>query len=314
MIQDSMSVALGQPHSLDLPAFLEQEPLARHCRFRVGGLADYFASASQPEQLIAALRHARLQGWRYFVYAGGSNLFFDDAGFRGLVVQLQGGALEVDHDKLLVRVGAGYDLGLMVRELAGCDLGGLDFLANIPGSVGGAVVGNAGCYGKAVAGVLSGVTLYDSAEDRVFAAGPDYLQFSYRHSLLKNDARYVLLSATFQLEQCNGAAVLQQVEGELGERLRKHPHTAWCAGSFFKNPSSDYPAWRAISDAGMQTARVGDAMLSPMHANFLVNAGAATSAQIIELVRLVQEAVRAKLEIELMPEVRYVGPEGIIEF
>lgn len=291
----------------------EHELLAAHCRFHVGGAADYFTTASTSQQLIAALRFARERQLKYFVYAGGSNLFFDDAGFRGLVAKLANGGISIDSQQQLVSVGAGYDLGQLVRELAEHDLGGIEFLGNIPGSVGGAVVGNAGCYGRSISQVLVSAEIYDIAQDQPRAVEPPFFEFAYRHSRLKQDASYVLLNATLRVQPRDGVDVLGEVDGELSVRLRKHPHTAWCAGSFFKNPSPEYPAWRAISDAGMADSRVGDAMLSPLHANFLINAGQATSGEIIELVRMVQRGVYDKLGIALTPEVRYVSPTGITE-
>jgi UDP-N-acetylmuramate dehydrogenase len=292
---------------------LEHEPLSAHCRFHVGGPADYFARITSPEALEAALRFAHDHSLRYFVYSGGSNLFFDDNGFRGLVLKLEDGGMDVDPERRLVRVSAGYELSALVRELADQNYGGLEFLANIPGSVGGAIVGNAGCYGRAIAQVLEGAVVFDVAEGKLAGQHPEFFEFAYRHSKLKHDNRWIVVSATLKLQDREGAHVHTEVDDELALRLLKHPHTAWCAGSFFKNPSPEYPAWRAISDAGMERAQVGDARLSPLHANFLVNENAATSAQIIELVRLIQRAVKLKLQLELIPEVRYVGPEGIVE-
>jgi len=291
----------------------EHEPLAAHCRFHVGGPADYFTIATSPEQLIVALKYAQQHGLRHFVYGGGSNLFFDDAGFRGLVIKLENGGLQIDGERLRVSAGAGYDLGRMVRAAAERNLGGLEFLANIPGSVGGAVVGNAGCYGHAVAEVLHSAVLYEVASGTTRDVERDFFEYGYRHSRLKYTADYVVLSATFRATPGDGAQILREIDSELSTRLRKHPHSSWCAGSFFKNPGAHLPAWQAIGDAGMGKARVGDAMLSPLHMNFLVNAGQATSAQIIELVRQIQRAVREKLGLSLTPEVRYVSPEGIVE-
>lgn len=316
--------------------------LATQCRFEVGGPADYFAAVRDSDELRAALRFAREHDLRHFVYSGGSNLFFDDTGFRGLVIRVQGGDWRVSERELppsayvnrersspratvgsppltaklvagpcpIVTVGSGYDLPTLVRELAQRDLGGIEFLGNIPGSVGGAVVGNAGCYGRAVAEVFVEAEVFDVVEDRGFSADAEFCQFAYRHSRLKDDARWVVMGCTLRLTPRAAAEILGEVEGELDDRLRKHPHFSPCAGSFFKNPPG-YPAWRVITDAGLADTAVGGARLHEKHANFLVNAGGATSADIRALVRRVQDGVREKLGLELEPEVRYVGPEGI---
>lgn len=291
----------------------EKVVLAEHCRFRVGGPADFFACISSAIELEEALDFAHLQGVRYFVYGGGSNLFFDDAGFRGLVIRLQGGLYKLDRADASVCVSAGYDLPLLVRQLAEEDFGGIEFLGNIPGSVGGAVVGNAGCYGKAVADVLFNAEVYD-ARQRIITVWPlEALGYSYRHSRLKNEPWLIVLGAALKLQARPCQEVLAELQAELLSRLGKHPHEAWCAGSFFKNSSRERPAWRLITEAGMAHARVGGAALSPMHANFLVNAGGATSADILALVRKVQAAVRAQCGLLLKPEVRYVSPTGIAE-
>lgn len=287
--------------------------LAEHCRFRVGGPADYFACISSLAELEQALDFAAQQGLRYFVYGSGSNLFFDDAGFRGLVIQLQGGSYELQPTGFTVRVSAGYDLALLVRQLAEHNAGGIEFLGNIPGSVGGAMVGNAGCYGRAIADVLLSAEVFDAQRRTLDTLPLEELGFSYRHSRIKFEPQLVVLGATLKLQPRPCAEILSELQAELATRLHKHPHEAWCAGSFFKNTGREHPAWRLITEAGMAHAHVGGAALSPMHANFLVNSGGATSADIIALVRQVQKAVRDCCAINLLPEVRYVSPTGIAE-
>ena len=291
----------------------QQVLLAEHCRFRVGGPADYFTCISSLDELEPALDFSREHGLRYFVYGGGSNLFFDDSGFRGLVIQLQGGAYELTPAGNSVRVSAGYDLPLLVRQLAQHDLGGVEFLGNIPGSLGGAVVGNAGCYGRAIADVLTNAEVFDADERRSLVLPSTQLGFAYRHSRLKLETNLIVLSATLKLQPRPCSEVLAELQAELATRLQKHPHEAWCAGSFFKNTSREHPAWRLITEAGVAHAHIGGAALSPLHANFLVNTGGATSADIIALVRQVQDAVRSSSGLLLKPEVRYVSPTGITD-
>jgi len=291
----------------------QQVVLAEHCRFRVGGLADYYTCISSQDELEPALGFAREHGLRYFVYGGGSNLFFDDAGFRGLVIQLQGGSYELAPQGLAVRVSAGYDLPLLVRQLAQHNLGGIEFLGNIPGSLGGAVTGNAGCYGRAISDVLISAEVYDAEKMEPVVLPHAALGFAYRHSRLKLEPNLIVLGATLRLQPRPCSEVLAELQAELATRLQKHPHEAWCAGSFFKNSGREHPAWRVITEAGMAHARVGGAALSPMHANFLVNTGGATSADIIALVRQVQGAVLEHSGLLLKPEVRYVSPTGITD-
>lgn len=212
-----------------------------------------------------------------------------------------------------VNVDAGYDLPQLVRELAALDLGGVEWLGNIPGSLGGAVVGNAGCYGRAIAEVLVEAQVLHIPTLSYQRVDPSFFEFAYRHSQLKYNDDYVLLSAVLRLTSRPAAETLGEVEAELAERRRKHPHDAACAGSFFKNPSRERPAWRVITEAGLATAEVGGARLHEKHANFLVNAGGASAADIIALAQMVRLVVRERLGLELEPEVRYIGPEGVEE-
>lgn len=287
--------------------------LADYCRFHIGGAADHFAIASSEAELLEALKYARDRGLRHFVYAGGSNLFFDDAGFRGLVIKLEDGGWRLDAAGPEVLVSAGYELGRLVRELGERGHGGLEFLANIPGSVGGAVVGNAGCYGRCVADVLTGARVLDTESDAVESVGPEFLEYDYRHSRLKGTARFVVLEAALALTERSPDEIAAEVKQELEVRRGKHPHDAWCGGSYFKNPSREQPAWRLITEAGMAAARVGEAALSERHANFLVNEGSATAAQVIELTHAIQRAVHDKHGVHLAPEVRYVSATGVEE-
>jgi UDP-N-acetylmuramate dehydrogenase len=287
--------------------------LADYCRFHIGGPADRFVIASSDAELLEALQYARDHNLRHFVYAGGSNLFFDDAGFRGLVIKLDDGGWRLAAAGPEVLVSAGYELGSLVRELGEQGYGGLEFLANIPGSVGGAVVGNAGCYGRCVADVLTGARVLDTESDSMKSVGPEYFGFDYRHTRLKGTARFVVLEAAFALTRRSPDEIAAEVEHELELRRGKHPHDAWCGGSYFKNPSRGQPAWQLITEAGMAAARVGGAALSERHANFLVNEGSATAAQVIELTHAIQRAVHDRHGVHLTPEVRYVSSSGVAE-
>jgi len=290
-----------------------QVSLAEHCRFGVGGTADYFAIVTDEAEFLQVLAYAQQRQLRFFVFSGGNNLFFDDAGFRGLVIKLQPGTYEIAPTRNAVTVFAGNELGALVRDLARQNLGGLTFLANIPGSVGGAVVGNAGCYGQAMKDVLVSAEIYDVKASTKINTAPLDLSFSYRHSRLKTDTHHVVLAATLRITECNGTAVLREIDDELSLRLSKHPHDAKCAGSFFTNPPSRQPAWELITAAGMASAQTGGAAISSRHANFLINTGKATSADILALARRIREQVHTNCGIELTTEARYISPTGIAE-
>lgn len=352
-----------------MPVVRPGQYLSTQCRFAVGGQADFFVTVSSGDEMFSAFEFAFDRKLPTFVYSGGSNLFFDDEGFRGLVIRLRGGdwqlawrdlpedlprydgrdslaanqptddlngAVQLDlsdpddadtqpddgiHNNLgpelvntqVVKVGGGFELGRLVRELSRLDLGGIEFLANIPGSIAGAVAGNAGCYGRAIAEVLVEAEIYSLATHEVATVGPEFFDFRYRHSKLKYDSHNFIVSATLRLAKRSRSEIISEVEAELTERQRKHPHDSACAGSFFQNPSRERPAWKLIEEAGLKGASIGAAQLSTKHANFLVNTGGASSADIIRLARQAQRAVLEHSGFELQPEVRYVGPLGLVD-
>ena len=288
----------------------ERVDLAQRCYFRIGGPADYFAAVAGPEELARVLAFARRRGLSTFLLGAGSNLFFDDRGFRGLVVRMADRRLEIAPDRRSVLAGAGWGLPALVRRLARCHLGGLTFLGNIPGTLGGAVVGNAGCYGRSLGEVVEKVVICDRQRGRVVEVEPAWCGFAYRRSRLQEEGGPIVVAVRLRLEGTDGAAVLVELEEELARRRSMHPQDQACAGSFFKNPPGQ-SAWQLIDRAGLREAREGAAALSPKHPNFIVNRGGATSEQVRTLAARVQRQVEAATGIRLEPEVRYVSPTGV---
>jgi UDP-N-acetylmuramate dehydrogenase len=185
------------------------------------------------------------------------------------------------------------------------NLGGIDFLANIPGSVGGAIVGNAGCYGKVIADTLLDIDLFNVKTGEITTISPDELGFAYRGSSLKAKPHLIVLSARFKLVPDSKSRILKAIEEEKKSRWGKHPHSA-CAGSFFKNPSGEQ-AWKVVEEAGMRGATVGGARISTKHTNFLINIGGAKSRDVKKLADKVIAAAKKRMGITLEPEIRYVS-------
>lgn len=291
---------------------------------KVGGPADLWAEAKTKSELVEVLRLAHKLKIKYFVLAGGSNVIFPDKGFRGLVVRyvankveilnrvqddvgkVRGGGSEISgicpKSVKSVVVEAGAMLGDVVRHLLKQNLGGFDFLANIPGSVGGAVIGNAGCYGKEIKDVLREVEIFNVKTGKTSKVKPGELGFNYRQSKLKDHSELIVLSATFKLEKVDKKQALQEIAAEKQLRKDKHPLGPSC-GSWFKNPSRTEPAWKFIEAAGMKGATIGGARISHKHSNFLINCGGAKSVDIIKLSKLVQRKVKAQTGIFLREEV-----------
>ncbi len=273
---------------------------------KVGGPADLFVEAKTKSELVEVLQLAYKLGIRYFVLAGGSNVVFPDKGWRGLVVRYLCDRIKIGSGKKFAEVEAGAMLGDLVRRLLKQNFGGFNFLANIPGSVGGAIVGNAGCYGKEIKDVLKSVEVFNVKTGKITNMKPGELGFAYRHSKLKERPELVVLGATFRLEKVNRKQALREIAEEKQLRRDKHPQAPSC-GSWFKNPSRSEPAWKFIELAGVKGTAVGGAKMSNKHANFLVNYHHATAADIVKLSGLVQRKVRAKTSVDLQPEVKIIN-------
>ena len=312
-VEERLRRALGD-------ALLTQEPLRHHTTFRIGGPAEFYFDARTPEQLVTALATAREVGLPVFLLGGGSNLLVSDDGFRGLVVRNACEAIEFDGTVAHVECGADFlELIYTCRDRA---LSGLEFAAGIPGSVGGALYGNAGCYGKDIGSLTIECTIATLDGARVETRPASWFEFAYRDSRLKRDRR-VLLSCLIRLGPGDPAASAREIEEKLEIRRVKHPQ--WriepTAGSYFKNLPPDWQAPGAkfspgtrrvaagqlLDECGCRGLRVGDAMVFPKHANIIVNTGRASAREVLELAEIMRARVRAKFGVELEEEVMFLG-------
>ena len=289
------------------PVFFD-EPLAKWSTLRVGGPALALVepeSIAQVRQLVAGCRET---GRPCLVIGGGSNLLVGDRGFPGLVVVLgrKFGAIrregEDSEGLVLIRVEAGCRLARLVNWCQAQGLSGLEFAAGIPGSVGGAVMMNAGAWGGEIKDVLSGLQGLQAEE--VVEWPRRELAFSYRS--WQGPPGVVVLGATFALAPGDPEQIRRVGQGYIAARKGKQPRGVGSAGSFFKNPPGDY-AGRLIEATGLKGLTVCGAKVSEVHANFLVNAGGATAADLLALMRLVQAQVSARFGVGLEPEVKIVG-------
>jgi UDP-N-acetylmuramate dehydrogenase len=287
----------------ELPGLEEAVPLAPLCAYGVGGPAEFFYRAETTGALAHAVRTARGVGVPVTVLGRATNVLVGDAGLPGLTVLARNEAHTLDGELLMVEAGA--ELPGLVTELAGQGLAGLEFAGNIPGSVGGAVVGNAGAYGRSVSDVLVSVHLLDGTTEHV--KEPRELDFEYRTSLFKRLPELTVLSATFQLHRGQRNALLDEIARDAELRRSKHPLEYASCGSYFKNPSRELPAARLIEDAGLKGFTTGKARVSEKHANFLVALPGATAADIVALAEEVKHRVREQSGHDLVEEVRRLG-------
>lgn len=282
------------------------EPLAPYTAMRVGGPADLLVICRTTEEVVEAVERARAAGVPWRVLGGGCNILISDAGVRGLVVIHRADRTRIEADGA-VWAEAGAPMALLARETAACGLAGLEWAAGLPGTVGGAVVGNAGAFGGDIASVLRRVTLLEP-DGEVTERPAEWMEFSYRESRIKqmpHSERPVVLAATFALAPGDPAALAARIEEILAWRRTRHPSGA-TMGSTFKNPPGNH-AGRLIEAAGLKGYRIGGAMVSELHANFLINTGSATAADVRALIRHIQAEVERQFGILLEPEVEFIG-------
>ena len=281
-----------------------EEPLSRHTTFRVGGPAEYLITPeiSQIPDVVALCRQYAIP---LTVIGNGSNLLVSDAGLRGVVLELgktASGIRILDGEDLAVQ--AGTLLSETANFAAKNGLSGMEFAAGIPGSLGGAVVMNAGAYGGEMKDILSGVRVLTTAGE-IKVRPADELDLSYRHSRMMDEGD-IVLDARLNLTQGSEVVIRARMDELRKKRLEKQPLEYPSAGSTFKRPEG-YFAGKLIEDAGLRGFRVGDAQVSEKHCGFVINRGEATAAQILELMQQVQERVKETSGVDLEPEVRLLG-------
>jgi UDP-N-acetylmuramate dehydrogenase len=283
---------------------LRHEPMSRHTSLKVGGPADLFAVPADTDDLQSLITQLAAAGLPWLAVGKGYNLLVRDGGIRGAVISLANfDRVEVVGDTTL-RAGAGVENLVLVRFAQSLGLGGIGFIAGIPGTIGGAARMNAGAYGE---GLLQRATCLTLLRDGVVREiCTDELDFGYRRlSLAPGD---ILLAVTLRLEQREAELTETEIGKDLELRRLKHGVGYPSAGSFFTNPPGQ-AAWKLIDAAGMRGARIGGAQVSEVHSNFLVNRGGAVAADFLALAARVKAAVAKCSGIVLEEEVRIVGEE-----
>ena len=278
------------------------EPLARYTTYQIGGPADFFIDAQTSEEVLAALEWAMDRDLPVYVFGGGSNILFDDEGFRGLVIRMRAQAIELRGEEIWAE--AGCMTAKVVKMAADNGLTGMEEWNGLPGTVGGAVLGNAGCFGVESKDVLKEATVYLPGQG-VKTLSVSEFGYSYRWSRFKRESG-VILNATFRLRSGNAAAIDEKMKAVARTRIQKQP-PGLNTGSFFKNPPGDH-AGRLIEAAGLKGFSIGKAQISNAHANFMMNTGGASSADVLALAEQVQATVEQKFAIRLEREVVYVSP------
>ena len=282
---------------------LKDEPMSRHTTFRIGGPADYFVCPDR-EQIAAVLAVAKKCGMAITVIGNGSNLLVGDKGIRGLVVEIGSAMNQIMVDKNHIPAGAGALLSQVAAKAAAAELGGMEFAAGIPGSVGGAVTMNAGAYGGEMKDILRTVTVL-TPEGELKTLDVSEMDLSYRHSCVP-EQQYIVLEAEIELGYKPEEEIRAQMEELRNKRIEKQPLEYPSAGSTFKRPEG-YFAGKLIMDAGLRGYRVGDAQVSEKHCGFVINRKNASAQEVRQLMQDVQDKVKAQFGVMLEPEVKMLG-------
>ena len=313
-----------------LPKIQENISLAGHTTFKIGGPARYFFVAENAEEIKKAVRAAKEFNLHYFILGGGSNVLVSDKGFNGLIIKIQNSKFKIQNSKIIYAE-AGMSLGKLVEYSVSKGLTGLEWAAGIPGTIGGAICGNAGAFGKSISETIIGVqALACSEKDNIKIKkyiNKD-LKFGYRDSIFKHKKNLIILSAEFKLKKGDKKKNREITAEYLEQRRESQPLEYPSAGSVFKNLKFEIenlkllnkypqlkkfskhgmiPAGWLIEECGLAGKKIGRAMVSEKHANFIVNLGKAKAEDVVILISLIKQKIRNKFGIQLQEEIEYIG-------
>ena len=286
-----------------------KEPLAKHTYFGIGGEATAYIEVSTIDELSALAHFHRQWDVPIAIIGRGSNLLVSDTGFKGISVRLIGELAKSEVDGNTVSVGAGLSLPRLSKTMSRQGLSGVEFALGIPGSVGGALIMNAGAWGSSFGDVVTNVTVMDDNGELVNLTHAE-AAFEYRHSGL--DAYFCVTSATIELEPGDADAITARMQAFYKQKVETQPFAEENAGCMFKNPPGD-SAGRLIDISGLKGYRIGGAEVSTVHGNFILNIDNATATDVLDLVAHIQQQVREKTGISLQTEVKRLGFDAKVE-
>ncbi|MDP2586514.1 MAG: UDP-N-acetylmuramate dehydrogenase [Candidatus Komeilibacteria bacterium] len=305
----------------------ENEPLKNHTTFQIGGPAKIYLEVSEPAKLVECLKVIKAADMNYMLLGGGSNLVVSDAGFNGAVIKIKPRELKINDEQ--VKVDSGYSLAGLIMKTLDSSLTGLEFEAGVPGTVGGAIKGNAGTYGEAMDKIVKSIEYLDDDLNIKTIENND-CHFTYRHSIFKEHDTWLILSSILQLAKGDTKSSRDLIDQRIKYRMDSQPYGCPSAGCTFKNiiytdeiaqqlkkldweispKFKEYkkiPAAWVIENLGLKGKTIGKAQVSEKHANYIINLGGAKADEVIQLVSLIKQQVRDKVGIQLEEEIRYVG-------
>ena len=289
---------------IDKQNILIEEPMSRHITFRVGGKADYYVMPSDIESVQKVILLCKEENMPFYVIGNGSNLLVSDHGYRGVIIEICRSMNQVQVNGTKITAQAGALLSKIANEALKHSLTGFEFAAGIPGTLGGAVVMNAGAYGGEMKDVLEKVTVL-TKDGEILELQADQMELGYRTSIVK-EQDYIVMEAVLSLKEGSAEEIKEYMDDLRERRITKQPLEYPSAGSTFKRPEGHF-AGKLIEDAGLRGFTVGGAQVSEKHCGFVINKDKATAADIMELIRQVSEKVEKEEGIVLEPEVKKLG-------
>jgi UDP-N-acetylmuramate dehydrogenase len=287
----------------------QNEPLSKYCTYRIGGPARVFFEAANSDEMVAGLEVARENNFPFFVLGGGSNVLFPDEGYPGLVLKIENDSItsEESGNRVMLAVGAGTMLAAAVRYALENSLTGLEWAAGIPGTIGGAIRGNAGAFhGEIAEGLRKVETLkisVSSIEKIMFSKAE--CGFSYRESIFKHDRGLVIVGAFLVLAKGRQESIKALMNEYLAKKATTQPLDYPSAGSVFVNPPGFFAA-KIIEDCGFKGKAVGGAQVSEKHANFIINRGNAKAFDVKDLIAQIKAAAKEKFGVEMKEEIEII--------
>lgn len=289
----------------NIATILVNEPLSKHTTWKIGGPAAAFIIPNGIDELTKIIEILNVNKVAWKVLGKGSNLLVSDKGYRGAIISLQQEPFRtLDIEETMVRVGADFSLIRLANLAAKNGLTGLEFAGGIPGTVGGAIYMNAGAHNSDISNILIEANVLNENGDIDTWSNKDF-EFAYRHSKLQ-ERKGIILSAIFNLNYEDRKIIAERMASYKDRRRKSQPYNLPCAGSVFRNPDGDF-AGRLIEELGLKGYKIGDAQVSTLHANFIVNTGNATAKDILNLIEYIKFRVFKVYKVELSSEVELVG-------
>lgn len=278
-----------------------KELLKKHTTFRIGGYADFFVSPENNGQLSKLVKALNDNNIKYYILGNGSNILAPDEGYEGVIIYIGENMSDIEVSGTKIVAGAGALLSRTAKEALKCSLAGMEFAAGIPGSIGGAVVMNAGAYGGEMRDIIVSATVCDR-NGNIFILTKDELELSYRHSIIE-EKEYIVLECEINLKKGKAEDIKAVMDDFSSRRREKQPLEYPSAGSTFKRPTG-YFAGKLIEDAGLKGYTVGGAKVSEKHSGFVINTGNATAEDVRSLIKYVSEEVYRQFGVVIEPEVK----------